>query len=732
MQIPQSVIEQLNEKADLVGIIKRHTALKPNGREFKGCCPFHGEKTPSFFVNPDTNLYYCFGCGAKGNAISFLVDYEKMSFLEALQTLSERTGIDLPKEDNKKYQYNRTKTTPAQSPTAKLAQPIPIPPPAPNFFNPNFPANNGQPLGQPVPTAPTQTPPPPTGQSIGHPLPNPFTPNAPPNWQPPVHPQPPPPTQVSFANDLDGDLFGLLTAVNRYYQAMLKDTPTAYRYLANRGLSGETISHFELGYAPSDWQHLQKAFPNDVEGLRMLGLIRTSQKGKEFDLFRDRVMFPIKDKQGRVVGFAGRALDDDTLPKYINSSDSVVFQKNHILYGYYESRQQKAKDWLVVEGYLDVISLFQAGIYGAVAPMGTAINEGQIGQLLKFNDELTLCFDGDDAGQRASLRALEVAMPVLADGKSLKFLTLPDNHDPDTYTKTHGKEKMQSAIDNALPLSDYLHWIMANRYDLSRPEQKASAMRDVKALTDKLPKGASLRSWLNSDFFTRLKGKPSKKTQPANYQATQPTLDEQLALCLLYEPTLAQHIGFDWHNINPDDPLMCLYADSNLLNSHLPFEFKLSEHNLITPALPSWASFCQIATPETPHATRLNWFGELILLIKSALPSLIIAQNHSSQSPTVIQANALFLLGAMGKSPTQSRLASQWQTFFELLQKNPQPNSNRLLFNELLCRAVVLHIKQAQAQALHLLISQLHHKRLSLLDAWLKHHSFILDQHQTL
>lgn len=708
MQIPQSIIEQLNEKADLVAIIKKHTPLKPNGKEFKGCCPFHGEKTPSFFVNPDTNLYYCFGCGAKGNAISFLVDYERQTFMEALKTLSEQTGIDLPKEDGQKYRYPRTPSNAPTPPTQVYVNKLNHTPP--NNSNPNTPV-----ASSPNPTLSPLSGEPPSLASLPASQTNPQIHLATSPASSPILPAP------SLAQPT-GDLYSLLNAVNHHYQTMLKNTPSAYRYFANRGITDETMAIFELGYAPNDWQHLQKAFPNDVEGLRMLGLIRTSQKGKEFDLFRDRVMFPIKDKQGRVVGFAGRALDDDTLPKYVNSSDSVVFQKNHILYGYYESRQQKAENWLVVEGYMDAIALYQAGIFGAVAPMGTAINEGQIAQLLKFNDALTLCFDGDNAGQKAAMRALEVAMPVLTDGKSLKFLTLPDNHDPDTYIKVHGKDKMLEAIGAALSMSDYLYQIMASRYELTYPEQKASAMRDVKALLEKLPKGASLRSWLNSDFYYRLRGNSTKKSTPTNYQTKQLDSITQLCLCLLYCPPLASQINFG-QSLMANDPLAQFYANTGLAMSHMPLEPKFAEFNLITPALPSWDNFCY---HQDEHGQSLNALGQLIVLIQNALPSLCYPPNTPIHHPNLVWANALFLLGAMGATPTQKTLSKHWQGFFDTMSESDNGNNIKLLFDELLSQLIIWHIRHESAT--HLLVSQLHKKRLTCLENWRKHHNLMLEQ----
>lgn len=630
MKIPDSTLDQLNAQADLVAIIRRHTILKPAGKEFKGCCPFHGEKTPSFYVNPQTNLYYCFGCGAKGNPISFLVDYEKFTFLEAVKELAQRTGIELPKEDNAKISYQRTAL-----PTSPQTQ------------------------------APQQQPSSQTTKS---------TPNA---------------QAVPFYHQfLDGTLYGLLMAVATFYKHELHHNPIANNYLLSRGLTHETIDKFELGYSPNGWQHLEKIFPNDIEGLKILGLIRQGQNGREFNLFRERIMFPIKDRQGRIVGFAGRAMSDTATPKYLNSPESVVFQKQHILYGYYESRTAKASRWLIVEGYMDVISLYQAGIYGAVAPMGTAVNENQISRLLKFNNSLTLCFDGDKAGQKAALRTLEVAMPALTDGKTLKFLVLPDNHDPDTYIKTHGAAATMTAINSAMSLSDYLYQVLIDNYTLSLPEQKAAAMAQVKELTAKLPKGSTFRSWLNNDMYQRLReiGKTilrPTKTQPTHAEISQ---TDELLLCILYQPTLITN-----------NPLERLYEQSKLRDIDQNFSDRLD-----LPPLPTWQTL------------RADGLSELVGAIHAALPFL----NHAP-TPEQIDANAHLILSGLSNSQLQKSLSDKWRDFFYSNQHH-QDGRIELLFDELLCQTVIASLKIEQQHIHGLSLASLYKKRLLALEKWNK------------
>ena len=330
MAIPQHTIDQILDRTDIVDLIGQRVKLKKTGRTYSGCCPFHQEKSPSFHVYRDKQYYHCFGCQANGNAIRFLMDIDGRNFVDVIKELSNKTGIDLPKDnqDNKKLSYKRS---PQQA-----ATPQPVP-------------NN-------TPTSPT------IPDSIDDHfidmdryMDDPFA-----QFDP------------SFTMDeqvQEGNLYDLLENIALFYERQLPNSQKAQNYFKQRGLSAQTIQFWRLGYAPEDWQHLEKAFPQDIEGLKQLGLIRSSDSGRDFDLLRDRVIFPIRDHKGRVVGFGGRALNDEIKPKYINSPDSEVFHKNQLLYGLYEGRKLKANDWLMVEGYMDVIALQQYGISGAVATL---------------------------------------------------------------------------------------------------------------------------------------------------------------------------------------------------------------------------------------------------------------------------------------------------------------------------------------------------------------------------
>ena len=586
MSIPNHILEQLNSQADLISIIGRHTTLKRAGNEYKGCCPFHGEKSPSFYVNPQKNIYHCFGCSVGGNAISFLRDYENLTFMEAVDELSKQTGIDVPKDEQKNVSYQRTSAKPPQNQPPKPLPEVTSAPPDYHYADLASTYDDNERGGGVPASLPYESyyePINDNGSNTGG-----YNESA--NDYPPVWLSADIPHTDSYnyptdsgidnsansnsanshgdsrSDEVEGNLYELLTRIQAFYQHNLTTHAHALHYFTARGLTETTIATFGLGYAPFGWQHLEHAFPQDIEGLKALGLVRKSDKGRDYDLLRDRVIFPIRDNQGRTIGFGGRALDDEVKPKYINSSDSPVFHKQHVLYGYYESRQQRANDWLVVEGYMDVIALYQAGIYGAVASMGTAINESQIARLLTLNPTLTLSFDGDSAGQKAAWRTLEVALPVLSDDKELRFLSLPNNHDPDTFIKSQGVDAMREQISNAMPLSQYIFAYLSERHDLSLAEGKAKLMSQVRMLTTSLPKGSSFKYLLNNDIYQKLGGKRSQKLEAKdallNFDGDM-TISQQLQLCFLFQPRILS-----------DDPIAAIWQQAGIDKLELPAHIK--------------------------------------------------------------------------------------------------------------------------------------------------------------
>ncbi|MDN3453525.1 MULTISPECIES: CHC2 zinc finger domain-containing protein [unclassified Psychrobacter] len=650
MSIPNHILEQLNSQADLISIIGKHTTLKRAGSEYKGCCPFHGEKSPSFYVNPQKNIYHCFGCSVGGNAISFLRDYESLTFIEAVNELSKQTGIEVPQEERQNVSYQRSAPKPIAPP--------PMPNPAmsqsnvgqgsvdqSNLNHSNVDQSNPNYVDQPS-----------YEDGLGYdnfpPLDAydsaPYSMDAYPSDYPDDSGYPPVwltdtdngsgmhgAHSMAQIDDQDGNLYELLEQIQQFYQHNLTTHPHAKHYFLSRGITEDIFETFGLGYAPFGWQHLEHQFPQDIAGLKALGLVRQSESGRDYDLLRDRVIFPIRDNQGRTIGFGGRALDDEVKPKYINSSDSPVFHKQHVLYGYYESRQQRADSWLVVEGYMDVIALYQAGIYGAIASMGTAINESQISRLLTLNPTLTLSFDGDSAGQKAAWRTLEVALPVLADDKELRFLTLPNNHDPDTFIKSQGGDAMRAQIANAMPLSQYIFAYLSERYDLTLVEGKAKLMSQVRSLTMALPKGSSFKYLLNNDVYQKLGGKRSQNVEAKDALLDfdgDMTISQQLQLCFLFQPRALI-----------DDPIESIWQQSGLTNLKLPAHIQQKAANDALRAV-AW---------EDLQDTALL---EVVTAIKRCIKHL----------PTDANAAAHFVLSNL--NPTnQATLSNSWGGFYRAL-----------------------------------------------------------------
>ena len=392
-RIPQYFIDQLIARIDIVEVIGTRVPLRKAGREYKACCPFHDEKTPSFNVVPDKQFYHCFGCGAHGTALGFLMDYDHLSFVEAVEELAARAGLDVPREAS---------TTPT--------------------------ANK--------------------------------------------------PTQ---------DHYALLEQAGEYFRQQLRNSPAAIEYLKKRGLTGETASRFGIGYAPDAWDGLIKQLGQSDAALQALTqtglLIERDSKNGFYDRFRQRVMFPIRDSRGRTIGFGGRIIDQGE-PKYLNSPETELFHKGRELYGLYEARQatRQLKQLLVVEGYMDVVSLHQAGITYAVATLGTATTPDHLKRLFRACNTVVFCFDGDRAGRAAAWKALEVALPVVSEGQLIRFLLLPEQHDPDSLVREEGREAFESRVTQATPLSEYMVNALSTRFDLSHAEGRDQFTAEAKRL----------------------------------------------------------------------------------------------------------------------------------------------------------------------------------------------------------------------------------------------------------
>jgi len=394
--IPQEFIQSLLGRVDIVDVVDRYVKLKKAGSNFQALCPFHNEKSPSFSVSPSKQFYHCFGCGAHGNAIGFLMEYSGLAYPEAIRALAETVGMQVPETRGRP---DKPGTAEAPALTARMMDAL------------------------------------------------------------------------------------------SYYRAELKKSRAAIDYLKGRGVSGEIAARYGLGFAPDGWQNLEAVFTDYANAsLKDTGLVIDSEaegekKSRRYDRFRNRVMFPILDARGNVIGFGGRVIGEGE-PKYLNSPETPLFEKGRELYGLYQARRaiRDANQVIVVEGYMDVVALAQHGVENAVATLGTATTPFHVGKLLKLADNVVFCFDGDSAGRKAAWRALEVSLPVLADGKVVSFLFLPPEDDPDTYVRRLGKEAFVKELAQAKPLSQFLFAELASHVDMGTDEGRARFLAQARPL----------------------------------------------------------------------------------------------------------------------------------------------------------------------------------------------------------------------------------------------------------
>ena len=401
-RIPHSFIDDLIARADIVEVVGKRVTLTKAGRDYKAPCPFHDEKTPSFTVSAQKGFYHCFGCGAHGTAIGFLMNYENLGFVDAVEALAEMLGVEVPRA-----------------------------------------------------------------------------------------------AQAARRNEAGINLYKLLVEAGKIYRAALKGSSKAIDYLKNRGIEGRTAAQFAMGYAPDAWDTVLRALGTDEVRRRQLidaGLVSKNDQGREYDKFRDRIMFPIRDPRGRVIGFGGRLLDAGE-PKYMNSPETPVFHKGRELYGIYEAqhgpgrRVGRPDEILVVEGYLDVASLAQHGIGPAVATLGTATTVEHIRRLTRMAQRVIFCFDGDRAGRAAAWRAMETALPHAGGRVELKFLLLPEGEDPDSLVRSNGAEAFGEHVQSAAPLSEFLLGELMSQVDLSNADGQSRLVALAKPLFSRLPSG---------------------------------------------------------------------------------------------------------------------------------------------------------------------------------------------------------------------------------------------------
>ncbi len=468
--IPRDFIDTLLARVDIVDVIDRRVPLKKAGQNYQACCPFHSEKTPSFTVSPTKQFYHCFGCGAHGTALGFLMEYEHMSFPDAVGALAQDVGLPVPESGE------------------------------------------------------------------------------------PDRPKPPP------------ALWDALEQAAQFYKKQLKQTPRAINYLKKRGLTGAIAARYGIGYAP-DGSPLKQVFSDyTADALAASGLV-IDNEGRRYDRFRDRIMFPIRNIKGQIVGFGGRILDQGE-PKYLNSPETPLFHKGSELYGLFEARAaiKAAGRAIVVEGYMDVVALAQHGVEFAVAALGTATTPIHARTLLRHTDRLIFAFDGDNAGRKAAWRALENSLEALQDGKEVRFLFLPEGEDPDSYIRTHGQAAFLQLLDtDTVPLSAFLVRELARNRKLDSQEGRAALIKDAKPLVDKIaaPLLASLirrqiadLAHLQADELGLVGAKPSsaiRRAAPRPQRRPAPSRVRSLARTLLMNPQRVAEVDPCWLDVN--DPL---------------------------------------------------------------------------------------------------------------------------------------------------------------------------------
>ena len=497
--IPKSFIQDLLNRLDIVDVIERYVPLKKAGANYVACCPFHNEKSPSFTVSQSKQFYHCFGCGAHGTAIGFVMEHTGIGFVEAVEELAKSIGVTVPREASNVPQH-------------KVAP----------------------------------------------------------------------------------DLYELMQTATRYYRDQLKKSPRAIDYLKGRGLSGEVAARFGIGYAPDDWQNLKAAVPNYQDAsLVETGLVITGDEapargtpsdarasrghgaGKRYDRFRDRIMFPIVNVRGQVIGFGGRVLDKGE-PKYLNSPETPLFEKGHELYGLFQAQKaiRAQQRVIVVEGYMDVVALAQNGVEYAVATLGTATTPYHVQKLLRLCDQVVFCFDGDKPGQKAAWRALENALPQLQDGKRIGFLFLPEEHDPDTYIREFGHEAFEHELENSLPLSGYLLRELTAQVDLHTQEGRSALLQKAQPLLTAITapttalllrkEVAALAGVTQAELESLWAIKPiaaPQRAAPQKAKRAAPSGLRTLLRCLVMKPELARELPADFQGEGADGAAIASVAD---------------------------------------------------------------------------------------------------------------------------------------------------------------------------
>lgn len=559
MTIPRDFINDLIARTDIVDLIDHRVPLKKAGKNHSACCPFHSEKSPSFTVSRDKQFYHCFGCGAHGNVIDFLMEYDRLEFVDAIEELAGQLGIDVPHEQGSGKQQDK---------------------------------------------------------------------------------------------GLTRDLYQLMEEANRYFQHQLKhhtDKRKVLDYLELRGLSTEIVSSFGIGFAPDGWDGLLSRYRNNQDAqdkLLTAGMLIAKDGGGKYDRFRDRLMFPIRDRRGRIVGFGGRVLGDGT-PKYLNSPETPIFHKGNELYGLYELKQQhrEPSTILIVEGYMDVVALAQFGVDYAVASLGTSTTADQFQILMRSAKEVICCYDGDKAGKEAAWRALETALPLLKPGDTVKFMFLPEGEDPDTLIRQIGKQAFEAQIHQATSLASFLFDTMTEQYGIDKSSYAKNAISLIEKIQDTVLQNMLLESLaekLRMDSADELKRKLGFTIQSKGIKAAHNILKGRgtplrLAIALLVQNPylgkgLAPQPALEYLQMNGIELLIQLLnlTQSNNFNTAQVLEH-FREHSQ-APALRKLAQWeHQVADEnvELEFKKSLIWLTNLF--IEQRYQELSLKQTHTKE-----------------------------------------------------------------------------------------------------
>jgi DNA primase len=572
-RIPDSFIDELLARVDIVDVIERRVPLKKAGREWTACCPFHNERTPSFYVSPAKQFFHCFGCGAHGSAIKFLMDYERLEFPDAIEELAQAVGLKVPYEGGRDNAPREDKT----------------------------------------------------------------------------------------------DLYAVLDAAARWYEGELPKNAEAKAYCAKRGLDAATIARFRIGWAPAGFDGVIRNLGSNDRRMQLLneaGMVASNERGNKYDRFRERLMFPILDRRGRVIAFGGRVLQSDQGPKYLNSPETPLFHKGRELFALWQVKQANSSlaRIVVVEGYMDVIALHQAGLPIAVATLGTATTPEHTEVLFRAAPDVVFCFDGDRAGRAAAWKALESALPRLRDGRQAYFLFLPEGEDPDTLVRKEGKEGFEKRLREATPLSEYFFSELSHEVDMGSLDGRARLAERVRPLLARLPDGAFrdlMAQELEKRSGARAVLEPDAQTRRSVQRpvAVQRSLVRSAISLLLAQPGIADQVERPYGFLRLQKPGVDLLAELLDMARARPGinPAMLIEHFAERPEYPALQKLMATTVVGEPETQRMEFFDALLRMEQQIVDQRrdeLVAKNREGKLDSAEKAELRELLAARAPSPT--------------------------------------------------------------------------------